>query len=116
MNLAPNGADPTEEIYRSRAWNELPFRILNEPIDIPAGGGLYYTCDYQNRSDLDIKFGPRVDTDEHCNLFAYFYSMGCRQSALSLLISVVACGENVDLAMQRHRRGGSAAGHRESPG
>jgi hypothetical protein len=73
VNLAPNGADPTEEIYRSRAWDEPPFKILAQPIDIPAGGGLYYTCDFQNASDLDIKFGPRVDTDEHCNLFAYFY-------------------------------------------
>jgi len=72
VNLAPNGADPTEEIYRSRAWDEPPFRVLDKAIDIPAGGGLYYTCDFQNRSDLDIKFGPRVDTDEHCNLFAYF--------------------------------------------
>ncbi len=73
VNLAPDGADATEEIYRSRAWDEPPFRVLSEPIEIPAGGGLYYTCDFQNRSDLDIKFGPRVDTDEHCNLFAYFY-------------------------------------------
>jgi hypothetical protein len=73
VNLAPNGADATEEIYRSRAWDEPPFRVLSEPIDIPAGGGLYYTCDFQNRTDLDVKFGPRVDTDEHCNLFAYFY-------------------------------------------
>jgi hypothetical protein len=73
VNLAPNGADPTEEIYRSRAWDEPPFKVLATPVDIPAGGGLYYTCDYQNASDLDIKFGPRVDTDEHCNLFAYFY-------------------------------------------
>jgi hypothetical protein len=73
VNLAPDGANPTEEIYRSRAWDEPPFRVLAEPRDIPAGGGLFYTCDFQNRSDLDIKFGPRVDTDEHCNLFAYFY-------------------------------------------
>ena len=73
VNLAPDGADPTADIYRSRAWDEPPFRVLAEPRDIPAGGGLYYTCDFQNRSDLDIKFGPRVDTDEHCNLFAYFY-------------------------------------------
>ena len=73
VNLAPNGADPTEEIYRSRAWDEPPFRVLAEPKDIPAGGGLHYTCDFQNKTDLDIKFGPRVDTDEHCNLFAYIY-------------------------------------------
>ncbi len=73
VNLAPDGADPTEEVYRSRAWDEPPFKVLAEPRDLPAGGGLFYTCDFQNRSDLDIKFGPRVDTEEHCNLFAYFY-------------------------------------------
>ena len=73
VNLAPDGADPTAEIYRSRAWDEPPFKVLDQPIDIPAGGGLYYTCEFQNSSDLDIKFGPHVETEEHCNLFAYFY-------------------------------------------
>jgi hypothetical protein len=73
VNLAPDGADPTEEIFRSRAWDEPPFQVLAEPRDLPAGGGLYYTCDFQNRSDLDIKFGPHVEYEEHCNLFAYFY-------------------------------------------
>jgi len=73
VNLAPDGADPTDEIYRSRDWSEPPFVVLDVPRSLPNGGGLYYTCDYQNDTDTMITFGPHVETQEHCNLFAYFY-------------------------------------------
>lgn len=73
VNLAPDGADPTDEVYRSRDWSEPPFTVLPAPRDLPAGGGLYYTCDYQNDTDMTITFGPHVETQEHCNLFAYYY-------------------------------------------
>lgn len=73
VNLAPDGVDPTDEIYRSRAWDEPPFNVLTKAVVIPAKGALQYTCDYQNDSDAEVKFGPHVETDEHCNLFAYYY-------------------------------------------
>ena len=73
VNVAPDGSDPTDEIYRSRAWSEPPFTVLPEPRTVPANGGLFYTCDYQNDTDQTITFGPHVETQEHCNLFAYFY-------------------------------------------
>lgn len=73
VNLAPDGASPGEEIFRSRAWAEPPFNVLEKPRALPKGGGLYYTCDFQNDTDTMITFGPHVETQEHCNLFAYFY-------------------------------------------
>ncbi len=73
VNAAPDGKNPAEEMYRSRAWAEPPFQVLAAPRVLPAGGSLYYTCDYQNDTDQEIVFGPKVETMEHCNLFAYFY-------------------------------------------
>ncbi len=73
VNAAPDGKDPTDECYRSQDWSEPPFTVLPEPLSVPAGGGLYYTCDYVNNTDIDLTFGPHVETQEHCNLFAYFY-------------------------------------------
>lgn len=73
VNLEPDGQHPTDEIYRSRAWDEPPFQILPAPATLPAGGALQYTCDFQNTTEQTVKFGPHVETDEHCNLFAYFY-------------------------------------------
>jgi hypothetical protein len=73
VNACSDGQTPQEEIYRSRDWDTPPFVVLDTPREVPSGGGLYYTCDFQNDTDLDITFGPHVETQEHCNLFAYFY-------------------------------------------
>jgi hypothetical protein len=73
VNVAPDGMSPGAEIYRSRAWSEPPFTVLDQPVLLPSGGGLYYTCDYQNDTDQTFTFGPHVETQEHCNLFAYYY-------------------------------------------
>ncbi len=73
VNIAPDGATPTDELYRSRDWDEPPFTVLPTPRPLSSGGGLYYTCDFMNPTDKEIVFGPHVETQEHCNLFAYFY-------------------------------------------
>lgn len=59
--------------YQSKSWDEPPFVALDTPIALKAGGGLEYTCEFFNDTDSEIKFGPKVETNEHCNLFAYFY-------------------------------------------
>jgi len=59
--------------YQSKSWDEPPFVALDKPIAIKAGGGLEYTCDFVNDTDQTVVFGPKVETNEHCNLFAYFY-------------------------------------------
>ncbi len=59
--------------YASQSWDEPPFVALDTPIHLEANGGLEYTCEFENDTDQTIVFGPRVETNEHCNLFAYFY-------------------------------------------
>jgi hypothetical protein len=64
-------ADPP--FYLSKSWDEPPFVTLDAPLAVKAGGGLEYTCEFVNDTDQTIVFGPKVETNEHCNLFAYFY-------------------------------------------
>jgi len=73
VNVSPDGAALADEIYRSRDWDEPPFTVLAEPLALKAHGALSYTCAFQNSTDAAIKFGPKVETDEHCNLFAYYF-------------------------------------------
>ncbi|HEY9723523.1 MAG TPA: hypothetical protein V6D47_16040, partial [Oscillatoriaceae cyanobacterium] len=62
-----------QELYRSENWDEPPFRLYDPPITLKAGEKLRYTTTYVNNSDITITFGPHVETQEHSNLFMYFY-------------------------------------------
>ena len=73
VNVSPDGKAANDEVYRSRDWAEPAFTVLSGTRSIPKGGGLQYTCAFSNSGDTAVKFGPHVETDEHCNLFAYFY-------------------------------------------
>lgn len=73
VNSSMDGVMPGAEIYRSTTWAEPPFRTLDTPVTVPANGGLFYTCDFFNPTDFPITFGPHVEFEEHCNLFAYYY-------------------------------------------
>jgi hypothetical protein len=62
------------QIYRSTQWDNPPFTTYadgSEPV--VKGGGLEYTCRFKNPLDYDIVFGPHVEFEEHCNLFAFYY-------------------------------------------
>lgn len=80
VNVAPDGQHATDEIYRSRTWDEPPFQVLSPARAVPANGALQYTCEFTNTTEQTVKFGPRVETDEHCNLFAYFYPWESNES------------------------------------
>lgn len=73
VNLSPDGYSASDEIYRSRAWDEPPFKVLSPEPVLRANGALQYTCEFTNTTENPIKFGPEVEKDEHCNLFAYVY-------------------------------------------
>ncbi len=73
VNASMDGTAPGEQIYASQAWSDPPFALLSTPLSVPAGGGLFYTCRYHNDTDFPITFGPHVEFEEHCNLFAYYY-------------------------------------------
>lgn len=73
VNLSPDGTIAGDEIYRSRSWDEPPFKVLSPATPLRAGGALQYTCEFTNPGETTVKFGPEVEKDEHCNLFAYVY-------------------------------------------
>lgn len=61
-------------IYRSDNWDEPPFATFPDgKIVIPPGSGIVYRCTFVNNSDDTISFGPHVETQEHANVFVYFY-------------------------------------------
>ena len=74
-----DGASGTS-FYESKVWDEPPFeRGLN--VLVPPGGGVDYKCEYTAPPDscgdpanqCCFTFGPKVETNEHCNAFVYYY-------------------------------------------
>lgn len=64
-----------EEIYRHEGYDDPLFEIY-DPLASPtfaAGQGLQWECYWENPDDVDYEFGPFTDTNEHCNLFAFYY-------------------------------------------
>lgn len=73
---ATDTSDPVvgEQIYASAEWDEPQFETYDPgQILLGANEGLSYTCDFYNDTDNTIVFGPHVETDEHCNMFGYYY-------------------------------------------
>lgn len=87
---------PADEsrFYRSESWDEPP--MLRSPdldLQVKPGGGVFFTCGYQWRppseeiggckalddadksteKDCCYTFGPIVETNEHCNIFVYYW-------------------------------------------
>ena len=83
ISVADDQGEAGEQIYSSPAWDNPPFKTFNDdPVTIPAHGGLSYTCDFENNEPYDIVFGPHVEYEEHCNLFAFYYPRITDQGAL----------------------------------
>lgn len=61
-----------EKVYISNAWAEPPFTSYPNPIELKETEYLRYTCIYDNPTSNTYLFGPRVETNEHSNLFAWF--------------------------------------------
>lgn len=73
--LANRAGEVTPPVYENDNWDDPLFQIYakkDAPV-IEAGGGLSYACEFDNPLDFDIVFGPHVEFEEHCNLFAYYY-------------------------------------------
>jgi hypothetical protein len=75
--------------YQSQQWAE-PDMAIDLDVAIPDNGGVRWTCDYQwsepstgcdavdaadpqHAGDCCYTFGPNVETNEHCNVFLYYY-------------------------------------------
>lgn len=68
-----DGAQMGEEVYRSANWDEPPVQFYNPPLEVKAGESLVYTTTHVNNTAQEVKFGPHVETEEHANLFIYYY-------------------------------------------
>jgi hypothetical protein len=70
------GDSVLQEIYRSASWSEPPFTPYATPIKLELSKGqfLRYHAEYVNTLSTQIIFGPYVATNEHMNLFVWFYS------------------------------------------
>lgn len=64
---------PGEEIYRNQEWDEPEFTVFNPSLLLKKGESLIYTTEFFNDSDFVVQFGPHVETEEHANLFMFYY-------------------------------------------
>jgi hypothetical protein len=67
-----DGTKAGEEVYRNTTWAEPPVKFYDPPLEVKAGESLVYTTTHVNGTDNIVKFGPRVETDEHANLFIFY--------------------------------------------
>jgi hypothetical protein len=61
-----------ENIYQSSSWSEPPFTPYDPPIELKTGEFIRYKCVYNNPTNQTFVFGPKVDINEHMNLFIWF--------------------------------------------
>jgi hypothetical protein len=64
-----------EEFYRADSFAEPAFSIYGDtnPLKFDDGGRILWHCDYVNNQDIELPFGPKELTEEHCNMFAFYY-------------------------------------------
>lgn len=74
---------PTAEIYRHEGYDDPLFITYEGPTapKLSPGEGLRWTCTWVNNTNSDFEFGPFTDTNEHCNLFAFYYPAMGRNEA-----------------------------------
>jgi hypothetical protein len=61
-------------IYLSDNWDDPPFVTYGDGrVVIPRGWGIIYRTVFVNNTNRTITFGPHVETEEHANVFIYFY-------------------------------------------
>ena len=68
-----DGSKDGETVYSNTTWDEPPVQFFDPPLEVKAGESLSYTTTHVNNTDKEVKFGPHVETDEHANLFIYYY-------------------------------------------
>jgi hypothetical protein len=72
-------------IYHYEGYND-PLFMTYDPLTAPffdAGQGFQWECYWENPSDRDFKFGPFTDTNEHCNVFAFYYPTQTQNEAIT---------------------------------
>lgn len=74
VSLAKDKSDPGTSLYDvpDWTWSEPETVTLAPEVSIPAGGGFKFSCDWDNTSDQQVKFGESAN-DEMCFFWAYYY-------------------------------------------
>ncbi len=69
-----HGAGSGDEFYRTEDFAEPIFDTYKKgDLTFTNGQKILWHCDYDNPSEQEIFFGPRELTEEHCNMFAFYY-------------------------------------------
>jgi len=64
---------PENTIYRTEDWRDGLFKTFDAGREIPSGWGVVYRATYENTSFNLYCNGPRSETQEHSDMFLYFY-------------------------------------------
>ena len=88
------GRPPASEVYHHEGYLEPLFKRYGEG-ELSNVPGIEWTCTWDNPNDVDYKFGPFTDQNEHCNLFAFYYpsigkteAMTCVQENREVTVTV----------------------------
>jgi hypothetical protein len=61
-----------EQIYENLSWREPALTWLDPPVRLRAGDRLRVHCEWDNRSDVTLRFGGSAN-DEMCNIEGYVF-------------------------------------------
>jgi hypothetical protein len=62
-----------ELLYTHEDYADPKFEVYAPALQFDAGQGLEWECYWENPNDVEYKFGPFTDINEHCNYFAFYY-------------------------------------------
>ncbi len=84
-----------ELVYLNEGYNDPKFQQYSldasvAPIDggklmLTPGEGLEWACTWQNNSQTTFTFGPNTQTNEHCNLFGFYYPTDAPQEGIECI-------------------------------
>lgn len=70
-----NGLPAVDSFYHYEGYDD-PLFTAWDPAAAPffdSGQGFQWECYWENNTDQEFTFGPFTDTNEHCNVFAFYY-------------------------------------------
>jgi hypothetical protein len=70
--LVDGEGGPMEPIYDSAAWEQVPARSYDPPLEVKAGQAIDYRCDYANPEGRDVAQGLTT-RDEMCMLIGPYF-------------------------------------------
>ena len=81
--LWENGAAVGDPVYHYEGYSDPLFLIHDPPLVLEPDQGLEWMCHWENPNDIEYKFGPFTDTNEHCNWFAFYYPTSSENESIT---------------------------------